>query len=182
MRGKVRIEGHSVFLKSLGEEDVTKKYCKWLNDKEVNKYLGAGNKRNTIKSLHKYVREKIEKKDCIFLGIFHKETGNHIGNIKLEPIDFDNKKATVGIMIGDKSYWRKGYGTEAMKTILDYCFSALDLNKVALGVLTENIPAIKVYKKVGFQPEGILRENFIKHGKKYDSLIMSILRKDYAKS
>ena len=55
--------------------------------------------------MKQYIKEKRNKFDCLFLGIFLKDANKHIGNIKLEPIDFENKKATLGILIGDKNYW-----------------------------------------------------------------------------
>ena len=103
------IKGQRVFLRILKESDVSQRYCNWLNDSEVNKYLET--KKITIDQLKKYVREKYESKNCLFFGIFIKENNGHIGNIKLEPIDFEKKKATMGMLIGEKNYWGKGLAT-----------------------------------------------------------------------
>jgi len=78
-------EEKRIYLRELKEEDATQEYCDWLNDPPVNKYLEI--KKATIKELKKYIREKKENENCVFLGIFIKDIDKHIGNIKLEPIE-----------------------------------------------------------------------------------------------
>jgi spore coat polysaccharide biosynthesis protein SpsF (cytidylyltransferase family) len=143
------ITGERIFLRALKEEDVSQDYCNWLNDPEVTRFLET--KGTTIDELKKYVREKKENPYCLFLGIFLKDNGKHIGNIKLEPIDVKNKKTTLGILIGDKKYWGRDICTEAVRLLVDYAFKKLYLEKIDIGVLSENIAAIKCYQKVGFK-------------------------------
>ena len=179
MKKNVRLEGEKVVLRRISEGDVTQRYLDFLNDKDVTKFLDAGRKKHSIDNLKFYVKEKISKKDCIFLAVIDTESGLHIGNVKIEPIDYDNRKAVIGIMIGDKNFWGKGYGTEAMRTTVKFCFQDLNLNRVTLGVNADNIQAIKAYKKVGFVQEGVLREDVIRDGKKYNWILMGLLRKDF---
>jgi RimJ/RimL family protein N-acetyltransferase len=126
--------------------------------------------------LKQYIKEKKENPNCLFLGSFLKENNKHIGNIKLEPIEFNNKKATIGILIGNKDYWGKGIGTEATKLLVNYAFNSLDLKEVNLGVISENKVAIKVYKKVRFQIDRVEKKSAIYGNKYYDGIIMSIKR------
>lgn len=142
------IESDRIFLRKLTETDVTPTYCSWLNDPEVNKYLET--KSATLKSLKKYVQAKIANPHCVFMGIFDKATGKHIGNVKLEPIDRERGSAVFGIMIGDKNYWGKGFGTEATKLFVQYAFYVLGLSVVSLGVIENNASAVKSYQKAGF--------------------------------
>lgn len=179
MKKNIRLEGEKVVLRSISEDDVTQRYLNFLNDKEVSKFLDAGRKEHSIDDLKSYVKEKISKEDCVFLVVMDKESGLHIGNIKIEPIDYDNRKAEIGIMIGDKNFWGKGYGAEAMRIAVKFCFQDLDLNRVTLGVIEDNIQAIKAYKKVGFVLEGILREDVIRDGKKYNRIFMGLLKKEF---
>jgi len=168
----LKIEGERIYLKSLTEKNATRKYCQWLNDPEVNKYLET--RKATILQLKKYIKEKNQNPNCLFLGIFFKENNEHIGNVKLEPIDFKERKATIGILIGNKNYWGKGIGTEATKLLVDYAFKKLKLKEVNLGVISENKAAIKVYKKAGFKIDKIEKKS-IRHGKKlFDKILMSI--------
>ena len=90
-------------------------------------------------------------------------------------IDHINRKAMIGIAIGDKTFWNKGYGTGAMRLLLDYAFNLLNLNSIMLGVYAYNEWAIKCYEKVGFKLIGRKREARIICGKKYDVIYMDIL-------
>lgn len=144
-----KIDGERIYLRKLKLSNATNKYVSWLNDPKVNKYLST--KKATISNLKRYIREKNSKKDCLFLGIFLKKIDKHIGNIKLEPIDFENKNVTLGIMIGDKKYWNKGFGTETIKLLANWVFEKLTATKIYLGVDKRNVAAIKAYIKAGFR-------------------------------
>src|SRR3989339_329284 len=142
------VSGSRVFLRTLQEDDATDAYAAWLNDPEVNQWLET--RRVTVPELRTYIRAKRESPDALLFGIFWKQTGQHIGNIKLEPIDREKKEATIGILIGEKPFWGKGVATEATNLAAEYAFSALGLQGVTLGVIPENKPAIRVYEKCGF--------------------------------
>lgn len=146
---KILIKGEKIYLRELTEKDATEKYCKWLNDPVVNKYLET--REATIEGLKKYIRKRREDPNSLFLGIFLKKNDKHIGNSKLEPIDFKNKTADFGMLIGEKDYWGKGLGTEITKLVVNYAFNELNLKKIRLGVIPENKRAIRVYEKVGFK-------------------------------
>ena len=148
MKLKEKIKGDRLYLRSLTLKDATKKYCSWLNNEEVNKYLET--KSVTIDELKEYISEKNKSKGCLFFGIFLNDK-NHIGNVKLEPIDFEKKTANFSIMIGDKEYWNQGYGTEVIKLIIDYAFNTLKLEFITLGVKANHKVAIKLYEKIGFK-------------------------------
>ena len=179
MKKKIRVEGEKIVLRSISEDDVTQRYLNFLNDKVVTKFLDAGMKEHSIDELKSYVKDKISKKDCIFLAVIDKESGMHIGNVKIEPLDYENRKAEIGIMVGDQNFWGKGYGTEAMRIAVKFCFHDLNLNRVTLGVIADNIQAIKAYKNVGFVQEGFFREDVVRNGKKYDRILMGLLKKEF---
>lgn len=142
------VVGNVVFLSELTEDDATENYAHWLNDPEVNRWLETRNV--TIPELKKYILEKRENPNAVLFGIFWNENGEHIGNIKLEPIDHEKKEATIGILVGEKEYWGKGAATEATNLATDYAFSVLKMRAVTLGVIPENKPALRVYEKCGF--------------------------------
>ncbi|MBA7581776.1 hypothetical protein ES708_23687 [subsurface metagenome] len=168
----VLINGEDIYLRGLKGGDASQEYCNWLNDPIVNKYLET--KEATIKGLKGYIKEKKEDKNCIFLGIFIKDLDKHIGNVKLEPIDWNNKKATLGILIGDKNYWGGGICTIVMKLVTEYAFEKLGLEKIGLSVLLENKVAIICYLKAGLKIDGFFPKA-VKHGNVlYDKITMSI--------
>ena len=88
-------------------------------------------------------------------------------------INLLDKNACLYIVIGEKEYWRKGIGTQAIKFILDYGFNKLKLHKIWLDVHADNLPAIKLCQKFGFTEEGRFKDQ-IRHGSKYtDELRMA---------
>ena len=90
-------------------------------------------------------------------------------------IDNLNQTAEVGIFIGNKNYWDKGYGTEALNLLLDYGFNALNLYNVMLKVYSCNKRAIRSYEKAGFKQVGIRRKALHRNREKYDILFMDLL-------
>jgi RimJ/RimL family protein N-acetyltransferase len=117
-------------------------------------------------------------KDIVF-AIVDKKTNEHIGNAGLYTINWLYRSAEYRIIIGEKKYWNKGYGAEAAGLIIDYGFNKLNLNKVWLGVNTENKGAVRSYIKSGFKEEGILRDEIYRNGRYYDAVRMSILRREF---
>lgn len=154
------------------------RFVKWLNESTVNKFVTK--RAITLKEELKWIRSlaKIRKIEHHF-AIDTKE-GIHIGStaLFLKP---QNKMATFGILIGDKRYWNKGYGTDATKTILAYGFNKLKLHRIQLEVYQYNPRAIRVYKKLGFKLEGIRRQANFYRGKFHDDLLMGILKSEWQK-
>jgi len=169
---KLVINGDQIFLRCLEESNATKEYSDWLNDSEVNRYLTT--KSATTSGLKKYIKEKNKDPNCLFFGIFFKKNKKHIGNIKLEPINFKDYEATIGIMIGDKDYWGRGIGTEAIRLLTNYAFQKIGLEEINLGVVSKNKVAIKAYKNVGFKIDKIEKKAVRYGDTTYDQLIMSI--------
>ncbi len=166
------IKGKKIYLRKLNISDASEVYCRWLNDSEVNKYLET--RKATIEELKNYIKQKNKKINCRLFGIFDINNDKHIGNIKLEPIDFFEKKAKLGIMIGEKSYRNKGIGTEATKLLNDFAFNQLKLNCIYLGVIPENKSAIRIYEKVGFEIKEINPKVIDHNGVMYDEIVMEI--------
>lgn len=174
-QGWERIEGERIYLRPLIEEDATERYSHWLNDAEVNKFLET--RQASKEDLQKYIRQKRESEMVLFLGIFWKENDEHIGNVKLEPVDFNEKKATLGILIGEKEYWGRGVATEVTDLLTTFAFDHLGLQEVNLGVIRENSAAIRVYEKCGFEVYKV-GPNALTHGdKKYDQIWMRKIKK-----
>jgi RimJ/RimL family protein N-acetyltransferase len=94
-------------------------------------------------------------------------------------IDWRSRKAEIGIMIGDKRYWNKGYGTEAMRLILQHGFETLNLHRLYLRVFSDNSRAVRTYEKAGFVLEARMRETNFDNGRYRDDLMMSMLRPEW---
>ena len=102
-----------------------------------------------------------------------------IGTTAFDNIDWRNRSSEFGIMIGDKTYWNQGYGTEAVRLIVKHGFNTLNLNRIFLHVFENNPRAIRSYEKAGFVHEGKLRQTEFMDGKYVDTLVMSILREEF---
>lgn len=127
----------------------------------------------------KWIRSLKKKKDNKAFSIDTTE-GTHIGSINLLVKPHDTK-AVLGVMVGDKRYWNKGYGTDALQTIMRYGFSRLRLHRISLKVYEYNPRAIRVYRKLGFRREGREREAQRYKGKFYDCIDMGLLRREWLK-
>lgn len=142
------LTGRHVYLRNMDETDATPRYVGWLNDQEINRYLLT--KYATVESQRAFIAEKNAKNDATLFGVFLREGGKHIGTTKLEPIDWEAKKATLGMMIGDRQYLKYGLGAETMQMMINFCFNTLGLEEVNLGALAQNAAAVQSYRKLGF--------------------------------
>ena len=157
------IEGERIYLREVRISDVNEDYYKWLNDNEIGQYLETRFQPQSIESIREYVSSLLGSCESIFLAIIVKENDKHIGNIKLGPINWLHRFADVSLMLGDKENWGKGYGTEAIKLVVDYAFSRLNLHRLNAGIYENNVGSIKVFTKVGFKEEGtLIKKRFFK--------------------
>ncbi|MBE0469898.1 MAG: GNAT family N-acetyltransferase [Methyloprofundus sp.] len=136
-----------------------------------------------------FVSPDYEKKwvnDVIFspgnslkLAVCLKENHQHIGNAYLDNVDCFNQNALFGLMIGEKSQWGKGIGTEITLLMLYHAFYEMNLKRVYSYQLEDNIGSIKVHQKCGFQQEGVLRKAVFKHGELVNLNVMGILKEEF---
>jgi|GEM_PF-318773 len=133
---------------------------KWLNDAEVNRYLGHQVRNGTDEEFHNKWFDEYDKDESreIFLIL---DDDKAIGQIGLLDINLYDKNACLYILIGEKDYWHKGIGSEAMDFILDHGFNKLHLRKIWLEVHAKNENAIKLYEKFGFVQEGYFKDNVL---------------------
>lgn len=103
----------------------------------------------------------------------------YIGNIYLTGIDYVNRKASSHILIGNHDYWNGGYGTEAMRLLLDYAFNQRNLNRIEARVLEDNIGSRKMHEKLGYIQEGVLRQSVFKDGVYKNQICYALLKSEY---
>ena len=107
--------------------------------------------------------------------------GVPVGTIGLLGIDRKNAKAEYYIAMGETSYKGKGAAKEASRLILDYGFGKLGLNRIYLFTEAENVTAQKLFERVGFVREGVIRQDIASHGKYVDRIAYGILREDWSR-
>jgi RimJ/RimL family protein N-acetyltransferase len=163
--------GGKVILRPLERSDLEKS-LEWLTDPLVNKYLSQNFKDLTVKQEEQWFDYIQDSHQDIVFAILEKSSGKHIGNCALHKIDQRKKTCELGIVIGDKDFWDRGFGTDAVKVLVDFALDDLEMSKIWLNVYTYNHRAIKVYENVGFKLVRVLKRNHLYNGKYWDTLIM----------
>lgn len=174
-----KLIGDNIYLSPRSAEDA-ETFTEWLNDFETTDYLGRSGTLTTREGERNYL-ESNSSPEATFVIVTIKEN-KMIGTVSLEKINSINRTATLGIFIGDKDYRNKGYGTEAIKLILDYGFNYLNLNNIKLDLMEFNERALKCYEKCGFKEYGRRRKCKFINGKFYDSISMDILSEEFTES
>src|SRR5262249_51642392 len=117
------------------------------------KFVMAAAKTQSLERLRQYVRERMNRSDCWFYGIFEPATNRHIGNIKFEPIDYERKYTVIGMVIGDTTWRGKGVIKEVFVRLAETLHAAAGIKDFWLGVRRQNTSALKAYLKMGFREE-----------------------------
>lgn len=126
--------------------------------------------------------QQIKSKESIVLTIVIKDSEQVIGQTAFFRLDWVSRAAVFYLALLDPASWGKGYGTEVTRLMVDYAFATLNLNRIQLHVCAENLPAIKIYQKVGFIQEGVLRQAMFHHDRYCDFWVMGILKSDWLRS
>lgn len=159
-------------LRALETDDAEGPYAEWVQDPEVTRYLEIRFLDLGRDDLRDYIQTMNASSDNLFLGIFIRESNEHIGNIKLGPVIAAHKRADLGLMIGAKSMWGKGYGTESIEAVSQYGFDVLGLHKIVAGCYSGNTPSAKAFLKLGFVKEGVQKDHWISDGDWQDELLL----------
>jgi len=172
------VVGERIIIRPLKVSDVSQRYVDWLNDPEVNRFLDIRGISQNMEMVKNYVLSHQGAINRLLLGIFDSSSKLHIGNVTFSSIDLINNAAYIGIAIGDKVYWGKGYATEALLLAINLAFHKLKLHRLEAGVSIKNLPSQKLFEKVGFKKEGILKERG-KFGDIYvDGLIYGLVNEE----
>ena len=174
------IYGERIRLRAVERSDL-EKFKEWVNDPEVTEGLALFLPMSSLDEDNWFdaaVKKPPEEKPLV-IDMRVGDDWHLIGNSNFFEIDWVARAAEVGIMIGDKTIWNQGYGTEVMTLLLRHGFETLNLNRIYLRVFSENERAIRTYEKVGFVHEGQFRQASYRNGKYSDVLFMSVLRNEW---
>ena len=117
------------------------------------------------------------EKDLVMLGIEFE--GQLVGYVQLALIDYDERRAAVGILVGEKNMWGHGIGKTALRILLDYAFTVSNLERVYAEVYGFNQRSLRLMERVGFQKEGVLRQHEIHNGARQDMHFFGMLKSEY---
>ncbi|PYZ96428.1 GNAT family N-acetyltransferase [Alteribacter lacisalsi] len=170
---------HRITLRKMTADD-TELYHIWRNDPDVMQSTSPSLDLHTEEETKSFVKDVLlssSSSKCYMIE--DKETSQTIGITSLVQIDLGNRNAECIIDIGEKGYWGKGYGREALGLLLDYAFLELNLHRIALRVFSFNEKAISLYCSIGFTEEGISRESLFRNGQWHDIIQMGFLQNEY---
>jgi diamine N-acetyltransferase len=174
----VLFESTRIRLRKMIAEDIPV-YHRWRNDLSVMSSTSPILDVYSLSETEEFCRSVLGAPGSKSYVIVEKSRDQPIGITSLVRIDTANRNAECIIDIGEKEYWGQGYGAEALRLLLRYAFLELGLHRVCLRVFSFNTRAIRLYKKLGFQEEGRLRESLFRSGQWHDTLIMAILEHEF---
>jgi UDP-4-amino-4,6-dideoxy-N-acetyl-beta-L-altrosamine N-acetyltransferase len=170
------IKGSKIRLRRIERADIPT-FVRWFSDPEVREFLLINRPISMAEEERWFERQLTDQNSEVFA--IETQDGRHIGNIGLHQLDWIHRSAEMGIVIGEKEFWGRGYGSDAVQTLLGLAFEELNLHRVSLKVYEDNARAIRAYEKSGFQHEGCLRDAIYRKGRYYDELVMSVLRHEF---
>ena len=177
--------GTLVQLSAYDPEEVGKAFSGWSRDSEYWRLMDAGpaylfSTKGAIQHFEKGAEELDPAVYCF--GVRRLADDKLIAEMVLEVINWTGRDAFIGLSIGERENWGKGYGTEMVNLLLRFAFLEINLKRVTLTVFEYNPRAIRVYEKLGFHHEGRERKLLQREGRRWDMLFMGILREEWMKS
>jgi len=180
------IIGERVRFRGVERSDIPR-FVEWLNDPEVTEGIMVHYPISQADEEGWFDRMLTHPVDERVMGIeamditsgASAEAWKLIGTCSFQRIDWRLQSAEFGILIGDKNFWNRGYGTEAVRLLVQHGFNTLNLNRIFLHVFETNPRAIRAYEKAGFTLEVRERQAEFKHGRYIDVLLMSMLKKEF---
>lgn len=175
-----KLIGDRIYLspKGITDEEI-EKFTEWMNDFQVTDYTDRSGQIITIVGEKEWLENSAKNTENRNFNIIESKDNKLIGTIGLEHFNWIARSAVLGIFIGDKDFRNNGYGTEAIKLLLEYGFKYLNLHSIRLDLLAINERAHRCYLKCGFKDTGCSREQIFLNGKYYDKLHMDILESEF---
>jgi RimJ/RimL family protein N-acetyltransferase len=175
-------QGRLVRLKAVEPESMAEAFSRWSQDTEYWRLMaGEPAQPMAVKSTRAWLEDELYQDPPAFImfAIHSLEDDRLIGEIGFEDDDLPAGETFLSVGIGEREYWGKGYGTDALMVILRYAFTELNLERVSLTVSEYNPRAIQSYRKAGFVEEGRLRGSERRGGRRYDTVYMGLLRAEW---
>lgn len=173
------LEGEKILLRPLADEDAFGAYPHWLNDPIVCQGNSHGAYPYTQEQALDFIHQNRGRTDALVVAIVEKINGRHIGNISLQAINPVSRSAEIAIILGEKEFWGKGIGTEAVTLLVRHAFFTLNLHRIYFGTPVSNRGMQKIGEKLGMHKEGCRREAFYKKGSYEDIWEYGLLRSEF---
>ena len=174
------LEGEKVRLRPMADNDVPL-LMRWLNDPDVRYWTHLSEDSAEVLTMegHRERWERIRDDPTHISWRIDTRDGHPIGELGLLAISPLHGRAELAISIGEKEYWSRGYGTDAIRGVLRYAFGQLGLRRVQLITDEDNLRGLRCYEKCGFVREGLLRAHRLRQGQPLNMVAMGILREEW---
>ena len=170
------LTGERLYLRALERADA-QSILPWINDRRVISNLTIFRPMN-LAAEEAFIDAVNRSETDIVFGMCDRATDSLVGVAGLQRLDQKNRHAMFGIFIGDARNRGRGFGSEATSMVVNYAFDTLNLSRVWLHVFQNNKAGIRVYEKVGFKQEGLLREDDFRSGRYQNTVVMGVLRRE----
>ena len=167
-----QLTGARIALRALHVDDVGERYVRWMSDPLVIRYLESRFAPNSAERIRAFVQSMNDSPDNQLMAIVRRDGDEHIGNIKLGPINWIHRSADVGIIIGERDQWGKGYATDAIALLTEHAFTTLGLHKLNAGCYAGNKGSARAFEKAGWRREGLRREQYYCDGTWVDEILL----------
>jgi ribosomal-protein-alanine N-acetyltransferase len=172
------IEGERIRLIPLTTE-MLPHYLDWFADPEVTRYMGRATPPTMQAEIEWFARTGANDTDILWAIVVGEK---HIGSTGIHGIDWRNQHAVTGNMIGDKTEWGKGYGSEAVRLRTRYAFTETVLQKLQTETFVGNIGSRRCLEKAGYRYYGIARRHVFRNGEWHDMWLADLLREEWLKA
>jgi RimJ/RimL family protein N-acetyltransferase len=171
---KIRLAEGKILIRPLKKDDLPQTII-WLKDPEINKFLTSSFDDLDLKKEFDWLNEMNNSLIDFVFAAEDKINKRYIGNCALHKVDWEKRTCEFGIVIGDKEYWGKKFGTDIINGIIKIAFKKLKLIKIKLFVYEYNERAINAYKKCGFEVKEILKGDHLFGNHYWDTIVMEKL-------
>jgi RimJ/RimL family protein N-acetyltransferase len=174
------LETRRLILEPFSEKHLSQRYVGWLNDAEVVRFSEQRLKKHTLESCRDYMTSFNGSPNYFWAIVSRNAEEGHIGNITAH-VDSPNEVADIGILIGEKTLWGKGYGLEAFEAVVEFLFHQQGLRKVTAGALSINIGMTRIMQRTGMKEDGRRVRHFLCDRQEVDLIHAALFRKDWIK-
>jgi RimJ/RimL family protein N-acetyltransferase len=172
------IRGEKIYLAELDRANA-EVVRNWLNDPEVHEFLAVGRIPITREAEERYYDLQAASDDRYTFEIHVGEDGRYIGNVGLKDVNLAHRRAELGLVIGSKDDWGRGYGADAIVTCLRFAFDTLGLHSVRLKAHADHLRGLDLYRRVGFRETGREREAVFQNGRFADYVVLDMLDREF---
>lgn len=172
------IEGDRIRLWPLERHDLLKNY-QWANDRELIRLAGMNPLPKSVFEIERWFEGVAANPEVRMFSIKTPE-GEYLGNIELRDLDLRCGRAEVGILLGERGWWGRGCGTDAIRALCVFAFRELRMHRLYARVLTTNPRALRAFEKCGFRPEGVEREAHYQDGRFLDVHLLGLLEPEWS--